>query len=54
MPTHGVGLATVLVNERRENKGINTLLQKVTSMQNENQQEFWQDSRKFLYCFPNG
>jgi len=28
----GVGRATVEVNDRRENKGINTILQKVTSM----------------------
>jgi len=26
---------------------------KVTSKGNYNQQEFWQDSRTFLFCFPN-
>jgi len=25
----------------------------VTNISNENQQEFWQDSMAFLYCFPN-
>jgi len=48
-----VGRATVEENDRRVKRGINTILQNVTSIQNENQQEFWRDSRTFLYCFAN-